>query len=307
MANAVKRGTSDPLPQFWEQRWGTHKGGETTQVWKGIDIAKMSALAQTYVDAGFGGTLRFEKDVATFTLNTTTLDVSGGGSSPFRAIVDKWEVGTDQEKPDLMENATFLSIVKANDNAGVTGYNLRSKQIIRLLKQHCQGDSTNAWGDFYTDLTAATSLLGADGKTAAGGALSDGINVLGAAPNLKLFFDDYARGATNFLHGKCSLKHTTIAPSNYASNVADFNVEKIYTIAGLLSEAQSGLLWILPLPSYLAFKLNAYPVPVTVPANYQYGALKQISPATTMARGRIEIVTEYLIDTWPIHTYGLAS
>ena len=63
----------------------------------------------------------------------------------------------------------------------------------------------------------------------------------------------------------------------------------------------------LPLPSYLAYKIANYPEPLYTLENRQWGALKTRSNAILAAEGRIEISTEYLIDSWPIHTYGLAT
>jgi len=97
------------------------------------------------------------------------------------------------------------------------------------------------------------------------------------------------------------------APSDYSANVADFNCERIYSIAQLLTECQNGNLWYLPLPGYLVFKILSFPIPGTMPAGYMWGALKMRSGAVTAARNRIEISTEYIIDAMPIFTYGLAS
>lgn len=303
MGNPIIVGDDSPQFQFWEQRWKPWAGGESSDTWLGYNLAKMSTLAQGYVHAGYGGSLKFAQNMATLVINTT--DLSGGGNgSGGRALIDKWEVAVDQEKPELFENSAFLSIVQANDNTGTTGYNLQSKQIIQKIKSGAEGGSATAWSDFYTAMQSP--IIGPDGITAlAGTHLSDGINFLGSFPNLKNFVDDYFRGATSFVHGKYSLKHTTVAPGTYSTNVADFNVEQIYSIAALLSEAQDPTLWILPLPAYLAFKISAYPVPSAMPPNFEFGSLKMRASATTMARGKIEIVTEYLIDAWPIHTYGL--
>jgi hypothetical protein len=297
----VKRGTDEPLLQYWESSASIQNGAQTTMEWKGISLAKMSAKANQYAAAGWDGKLRYEYDVATLTLSRTgSAGNPGGITTPFSDITDKWEVAVEQERPELFENATFLSLVQANDDVGITGYNLRSVQIIAAMR------AKTVWKDFYAALQ--NPLKAANGETdIAGSHLSAGINLLGTAPNLKLFYDDYARGATNFLRGKYALRHTTSAPSTYASNVADFNVEKIYSISQLLSECQSTGLWIMPLPGYLAYKILSYPVPATMPANYTWGALKCRASAVTAARGRIEITTEYIIDGWPIHTYGLKT
>lgn len=309
MPTPIKRGTDEPLLQFWESSWTQSQGGRSVQEWKGINISKMSAKAANYAGAGWDGTLRFEHDIATLQLNISSSQIPGVGQVT-NEITDRWEVAVDQERPELYTNETFLSIIRANDNnsAATTGNNLQSLQIIAAIKDALQGNGTPeaAWGAFYTRM--GQPWKAADGTTdVTGTTLTSGINLIGAFPNLKNFFTDLAVGRTNFVHGKYSLRHTTIAPANYHQNVADFNVEKIYTIAQLLSEAQSGSLWVLPLPGYLAYKISNYPVPEWMLPNYMFGALKLRSSASLAARGKVEISTEYLIDAVAIHTYGLAS
>ena len=101
------------------------------------------------------------------------------------------------------------------------------------------------------------------------------------------------------------LSEYALAPGNYSASVAEFNIEKIYSISQLLSEVQNSSLWILPLPAYLAYKILNYPVPVNMPPNYTWGALKMRGNAVVAARGRIEIQQEYLIDAISVPTYGL--
>ena len=217
----------------------------------------------------------------------------------------------DQDKPSLYDNATFLDIVRAMDatNYGVTGLNYTSEQIISAMKQSLEAanDPFSAWKAFLGRMDG--KLKDANGVDIPSTVLKTGINIFGTSPNLKNFFTDLAFGRTHYLHGRYVVRHTTLAPSTYGANVADFNVEKIYSIAGLISECQNGSLWILPMPGYLAYKIANYPVPspTDMLPNYMFGALKMRSDATLAARNRIEIKTEYIIDAAPIHTYGLAT
>jgi hypothetical protein len=320
MPTTIKRGTDEPLQQWWDTSWSPTNGGNFNAEFKGINLNKMSALANTFAAAGYSGTLRFQHDVATLGISAARTAIPGGGASPFPEYIDKWETAVDQEKPDLTTNPTFLSIVQANDDAGATGsYNLRSVQIIAALKEsaanpvligsdHVPDNSARGvtpWQSFYSKLQYSYLKNSTGGDTASN--LGSGINVLGSQPNLHVFSTDYFEGRTNFLRGKYVLRHQTNAPNNYNTNVADFNVEKIYSIAQLLTECQSTSLWIMPLPSYLAYKITNYPIPAYMRANYMWGALKTRSSAVTAARGRVEIQTEYLIDAIAIHTYGLAS
>jgi hypothetical protein len=303
MANPVLKGTGAPLLQFWEVDFSPTQGGKLIKEYKGIDIGQMSALCNS-LSATHSGKLRYEKNVATLTLETTNLSggIPGGINSPVSSITDKWEIVVDQEKPELFENKNFLGQVTTMDATfGVAA----SQQLIQAIRQIAtSGTQANAWKNLL-DTIRVTPVVDASGTPLVSGAMLMDVVPGAYLAGMKYFFDDYVRGRTNFLKGKYLLRHTTSAPSEYGPNQADFNVENIYTIAQLLTECQSTSLWYLPLPGYLAYKILSYPVPANMPPNYVWGALKCGSGAVTAARNRVEITTEYLIDACPKHTYGL--
>jgi len=319
MGQPIIKGYTGPMRQKWGVKWSPSNGGDFSEQYIGTDIGQMLSLAGINSRAGLNCDLSFSKNVAELTISST--DPAQYGLSPvFSSITDKWEVGVDQERPDLFENPNFLSIFDyANTIYGITTV---EQQFFQLFK-NISSDSS-AQGSYFSkfiDAISTTELyddagtvippvtLDPDTYTAMWECYSLKLN----APNwsgltgqqaFKFFFDEYSRGRTNFAHGKYVLKHTTIAPQTYASNVTDFNVEKIYSIPQLLSEAENSTLWILPLPGYLAYKILAYPVPVNMPPLYQWGALKMRGNAVVAAKGRIEISQEYLIDAVAVPTYG---
>lgn len=303
MANPILRGTAAPQLQWWEVMFSNTQGTILKKEYKGIDIGQMSALCNS-LSATHNGSLRFEKNIATLTLETTnpTGNIPGGINSPVSAITDKWEIAVEQEKPELWENKNWIALFETANSL----YSLRVDQQVAHIIRQAANSSAPTWKGVW-DLLAATNLVTNDGTDYAGPIKLSAIVTAIGPIYIKYFADDYLRGATNFLHGKYTLRHTTSAPNDYAANVADFNVEKIYTIAQLLTECQNGSLWYLPLPGYLAYKILSYSVPATIPPNYAWGALKTGSGAVTAAANRIEITTEYLIDAWPKHTYGLIS
>ncbi len=318
MPSNVKRGTDEPLLQKWDTEYDPRSGSSSSWDFRGLSLSKMSTLAATYAALGYKASLSFEHEIATLKLTASFSTLPGGATSPLPDLTDKWEISVDQEKPEIFENEKFLAIVQANDNAALTGaYNLRSEQIMAAMKESDSNpvivdtdgtplsNQTGAtkWRSLYSKLVN-TLLRDSAGAPIVGNALGNGINKNSSTPCLQLFANDYFAGRTSFLRGKYVLRHTTNAPSNYATNVADWNVEKIYSIPLLLSECQSPSYWIMPLPGYLAYKINNYRVP-TLRGNYAWGGLKTRSGAITAARGRVEITTEYIIDAWPIHTYGL--
>jgi len=307
MANPVLKGSSDPQLQYWEVDFSLTQGAKLVKEYKGIDIAKMSALCNS-LSATHSGKLRYEKNVATLTLETTNPsgNIPGGFNSPVSNITDKWEISVDQEKPELFENKNFLGIFSSADASYAGAGCVVSQQVFTVIRSTAQ-NSTATW-KMLVDNLKATKAVDQNGDTIGGlVSLGDIVGAFSLFQAIKYFADDYFRGRTNFVHGKYLLRHTTSAPSDFGANQADFNVEKIYTIAQLLSECQDPTLWYLPMPGYLAYKILSYPVPGTMPPNYAWGALKMGSGAVTAARNRVEITTEYLIDACPKHTYGLIS
>jgi hypothetical protein len=308
MGTPILRGNDNPLLQHWELSFSPTQGGKLSKEYRGINLAKMSALCNQFVHT-HSGKLRYEKNIATLTLETTNIGGSilpGGGNSPVSAIVDKWEIVVDQEKPELWENPNWMGLFTTVN----AGYGVRvDQQAAQIIKQ-VASSADPTWRELWKEFSA-TNIVGNDGNDIAGPVkMSVAILATGGAYGaqfVKYFADDYLRGRTNFLHGKYMLRHTTNAPSDYGPNVADNNVEKIYTIAQLLTECQDTSLWFLPLPGYLAYKILSYPVPGEMPPNYVWGAVKTGSGAVTAANRRVEIVTEYIIDACPKHTYGLIS
>ncbi len=311
MATAIIKGSDEPIFQFWEQDFSQWNMGTTNQEFKGTNLAKMSALAQAYYAAGYRGKLHYQNNVATLHITQCGLDVHGGTASPYAsgAITDKWQVTVDEEKPDLFENENFINMFAAADAAYFSVGAVISTQVAHCIRAGANVENAG-WKTLYDSLNT-TGIVKLDGSFVMAGSVKQTLANVIATYSLfqavKYFADDYFRGATSYVRGKYAVEHTTYAPNKYANNVSDFNVCKIYTIAQLLSEAASTGLWILPLPSFLAYKISNYPVPVAVPSNFQFGALKMRASATLVARGKIEIVTRYLIDIWPKHTYGLAS
>lgn len=301
MASPVLKGSSDPQLQYWELDYSPVQGGKVAAEYKGIDLGKMSALCNQLSGGGCTVKLRYEKNVATLSAETTRLtgNIPGGVNPPVTDFIDKWEISVDQERPELFENRNWLALFTSANST----YSVRIDQQVAHIIRQVANSSTPTWKGVWDRLTTTNIVTNSGSDYAGPVKLSVPVSALGTV-NVKYFADDYLRGRTNFVHGKYLLRHTTNAPDNFGPNQADFNVEKIYSISQLLSECQSSSLWVLPLPGYLAYKILSYPVPANLPPNYMWGALKLGSNALTAARNRVEIVTEYLIDACPIHTYG---
>jgi hypothetical protein len=307
------------LPQL--QKWGIHfsptQGAILEKEYAGVDLAAMTALANTYASTyTYNGQLSFEGAIAKLTLSSTNSQVSVPGGYSFtgaRDIVDKWEVGVADETPDLFLNQNWLSMFAATDAAYAAGTgmpNAVSSQIAQAIRR-LAGTESATWKGFWETM-GESDLLKLDGDefSTTGGLttvkLSDIIFSQGLTTGVKYFVDDYFTGKTNYISSAYVLRHTTSAPGDYAANVTDFKVGKLYRISDLLTEANNGALWILPLPGYLNYKILNYEVPAYLPPNYYWGAVKKRASAQTSYRNRIEITQEYIIDAFGRHTYPLA-
>jgi len=162
MANPVLKGSSAPQLQYWEIDFSPTQGGRLSKEYKGIDLTQMSALCNQASVAGYSGKLRYEKSLATLTLETSKLssNLPGGVTSPASDITDKWEISVDQEKPELFENKNFLGQITTMDaSLGVAA----SQQLIQAIRQVATaGTQANAWKNLL-DTLRATPVVDASG------------------------------------------------------------------------------------------------------------------------------------------------
>ena len=322
MPQHVYRGLSEPVLQWQEWNWDPSIGYTLDQEYQGMDSTAMSRLANWYNYYGVNTRIRFQAGRATLITKDATLNYT----------IDKWEMNVDQLQPSIFENTLFNSLI--SDTSVVDKVTVLTL-LRRALENTDPANASSVWDNltqyhlqipnFNSDGTPVldaygipTSSPSKDVNPTAFSFLKNlGAPFFGGAVNLycpnmvklKQYINDYIFGVTNFISGRYTLRHTTNAPNQfrqptgilipsgpYGWNVADFNVERVYTISQLLSEVQNCNLWILPLPQYLAYKIANYYVPNLNGSNYMWGALKQRSNAVTAANNRVDITTEYIID-----------
>jgi hypothetical protein len=75
-------------------------------------------------------------------------------------VIDKWELGVDEERPSIFENPLFLSWVNASANPS---------RVITMMRNALQnGDPLNsAWATLAADLNFITASAGANHEAAA--------------------------------------------------------------------------------------------------------------------------------------------
>jgi hypothetical protein len=309
MPSQVYRGLSVPVLKSQDWDWDQSSGYTMDQQYDGFDVSAMVRLANWYNSYGVTSHLHLEGGRATL----ITKDATGNYT------IDKWEMAVDQSQPSIFENTLFNTLISDGTGTAAATVTDKSKVITMLriaLENSNPTNSASAWNGL-TQNPLITYETDGDGNVTTSSAgnteAAEFLAALGAdftgntakMKQLKQYFDDYNLGVTNFISGRYTLRHTTNAPNRWSANVADFNVEKVYTIAQLLSEVQNANLWVLPLPGYLAYKIANYFIPNLRGKNYVWGALKERSSAVTAANNRIEITTEYLIDQINTNLYPM--
>ena len=312
---ATNRGYSGPLQQWYESNFDPTSGYTNRVEYKGLDWTKAQNLANYFTANGISANLKNEHGVSTLTITDATGNY----------VIDRWELSVDREQPDMFENPLFLNLMNSADYQSICISRLRQAlknsdaidfnvitdsgwySLVRILTPIPTTDPITGISTFagQTEVNQnAVSFInelgsgftgpypGNDGTT--GGTLDwTSANMI----RLKQYFDSFQLGVTNFMRGKYRLRHTANIPARWNVSVADFNVERIYTISQLIAECTGGG-FIYPLPNYLAYKINNFipdPVAAWTPY-YTWGALKEKSDAQTAVNNRIELATEYLID-----------
>lgn len=139
-------------------------------------------------------------------------------------------------------------------------------------------------------------------QTSPADAFADGSPLAGAPAEVQRAYSRQQRGSTEYRRQQYVVRHTTNCSNVFPRNIADIGVDCIYTMAEFLSESQDSGLWILPLPSSMAYALGAIPQPVSQPF-YQWGWLKSAPTRTTAPNNRVDINTEFTLEQWSTDEY----
>ena len=191
--------------------------------------------------------------------------ISGGQPGQNDVELDTWQILANEIEKDVKQHPTFLAMEESY--AGTIGY------VVRDVELYNEGK--------------------APGSPAPNA---------GATANAAKLFHLLVRGSVHYADTQYVLRHTTNVGGGYSANIADTNVNKIYTTTQLITECSSASSWLYPLPGRLVYKLNQIP-DATDRTNYLWGWRKLASTETTAANGRIEINTDYSLDQWSTVLY----
>jgi hypothetical protein len=119
-------------------------------------------------------------------------------------------------------------------------------------------------------------------------------------------FNLLVKGVKFYPVGQHVLRHTTNVSANYTSNVADSNIDAIYTNALLNNEIGSSAYWTYPAPARIQSIVSARATGTTDGGALRWGWRKLPSNETTAAHNRIDITTEYWFGGYPYFLYDNA-
>lgn len=113
-----------------------------------------------------------------------------------------------------------------------------------------------------------------------------------------LLYNMLIKGVSSYQVGGYVLKHTTNVAGGYAANIADINVEKVYSIPALVREISDVTLWTKPCPPRLIYKIQNLEVQIATNEDLLWGWRKLPAQETLAANNRIDISTEYWLAGW---------
>jgi hypothetical protein len=195
------------------------------------------------------------------------LDVT---DSTMQYTIDVWQIVGNMENRDALSNPLFLPDVTSN--FGV---------LLAAIRQHL-ADQDSA--DVVSQDPAFAELNDND------------------FAQLLRVYTMLLAGQTEYRREQYVVRHTTNCSNVFPVNIADTGIGRIYTPADFFSEAQDSGLWILPLPSNMAYALANVPSPLPIPF-YLWGFLKGSPTRTSSPNNRVDIVTEYTLEHWSVDEY----
>lgn len=262
----VYRGTLVPQEQSYEYDYDPSTGGKQTYEFDSFSEANAVALANANIAARIPTKYRLVHGAATVIVS----------DSNFTGI-DTWQILANETSKSRWDAPAMLRILKYGNGTDFYG------DQIQILKDAV--DNKTKWSELVNSIDA--SITGSD------------LVYLSNVYNLIL------RGSEAYPYSQYVLRHTTNVGNGYSSNIADSNVDCVYTVAQLLSEVQNAGFWIFPLPGELQYFIQHIPSP-SFQSGYLWGWLKRSATRCTSANNRIDLTTEYWLEQWEQTQLGTA-
>lgn len=304
--NAIQRGSNAPWLNSFSGKYSPTSGWSFNQKFSGLSFVQMQNLAYLYSQSGCSYTISYENGKATL----ETEDNRGN------VTIDTWEIGINRVNKGWLQNPKLITLLKSiagtytgSSDTDVINYNvLRFQNILGKGIENNQQpfavpnpdvtppqdpgtiDCVFSYQNFFNKADPTFTFAN-----------------ISPAIYLPLFrmYQMALRGQDSFLFDQYCLRHTTNASNRGYYNVADTNVNYIYTYSHFISEITNSGYWIFPAPAEILGALSvifsSFP---TAEANFMQGALKGGSPRQTTANNRVNIETEYALDIWSTDFYS---
>lgn len=257
------RGSLVPAEQSFEYDYDPQTGGKQTFEFDSFSEDLAVNLANTNIANRVPTKYRLEHGKATVILS----------DSNFPGI-DTWQILANETTKSRYDAPRMLQILQY----GMGDLTFYSTQI-QILKNGVDNRT------LFSGLGIDPSITG------------DDLIYLNNVYNLLL------RGSDSYPFSQYVLRHTTNVGNAYAANIADVNVDKVYSFANLLTETMNGNLgaggFIYPLPPEFQYFIQqlGLAAPAAQPG-YYYGWLKRSATRTTAAWWREDLTTEYWLEQW---------
>ena len=263
--DAIWKGSASPFLKSFSGKFSPTSGWSFNQKFSGLSVLQMQTLANIYSASGCAYTVSYDNGMATL----ETEDNRGN------VTIDTWEIGVNRTTRGCLQNPLNIAAL-----GGVGSVDLLA------LASFAAGDVVVTGTQTQYDATKAYIVAG-DNNPAA----------------LRLL-DRMNTGQDSYQFDQYTLRHNTNASNRGYYNVADLNVNCIYTYANLIGEITNFGYWIFPAPPEILGAISDIFAGLASPlAYYMQGALKGGSQRTTTANNRINISTEYALDVWSTDEY----
>lgn len=264
---AGAKGISAAIRQPDTVTWDPNRGQVRSKVWTSISAAAIDALA---AEARFWKQpYRIRSTGTSHTIEIQAVESAEGDPNEVMPV-DRWEMPANELQKSIWEHNRLLGIDAAMLNAAKRGVD-EGLTLDELAENPVFGSVT---AEEWDEIAEA--------------------------------FEHAQRQQDHFPVSQYVLRHVTNAPAAYDANIAEVNVERLYTTKQLIAEVTNPVLWENPLPGRLKWKIEHIQAPPER-AGFLWSWRKLASAESTAANGRIEISTEYWLEQWSIWLYDLAT
>lgn len=309
----VQRGYGDPKCQRQTGRLSPTNGWTFDQEFRGLDFVLMQNLATVYGNIGVEYELTLQNGIAMLKTTDTTGNIT----------IDIWEITANRVNVSWLKNPILNNqlyelaelYLASQSGSEATDQNVLDWNVTRFIGLMAAGVAAGSppfdWGaNPATDPPNSADLLSGSvfsPKNFFDGIFSfDDVDPAIWQPIIRAYQRALA-GSDSYQSDTYTLRHTTNASNRGFTNVADDNVNCLYTLAQFFTEIGNPSFWVFPAPNEIIGALTTiFNTLIPTPANYLASALKSGSSRVTAANNRVNITTEYEIFNWSTDDYNLA-